>query len=364
MEENKYTITLLEGFYFYQIEKNPFYLTYSNGVNLFYVYNENQNITLVKASTLQVIKGKDDVIAALSPYIKTSEDFIQEIDVNEIFDISTLNEITEEEFFKICLLIKEKSTILNVDFIYNTDKHEAFKYVLFMDNSLEEKDLYVPLFFNNNSYLVDDNSLGCYKVIHSDNDNEEVLITSNPFMFGFYNQEKNQNSLLFNAKENEMVVFNVFAKEFNTKTPEAINSICVAHLDRLNDLAFVLRVVVAYFNIQLGNQLKQYEYRGKLVVAFELEKKHFNLVQDNFLKFNQLLNNLNKRLFDLSLDNDLYSLIRHDLNDLKVVRYVFPKKIELLKIFIEEFIKHYNLNVQVYSDLSFTKEEDNFNMFS
>lgn len=361
MEKIINAVEALEGFYFYQVEKNPYYLTYSNGVDFYFVFNENKNAVLVNASTLEVFKVQDIIISVLSPYIKTSKDFIQEIEVNNTVDISTLNEISEEEFFRICLLIKEKSSVLNVDFIYNTDKQGAFNYVLFMDNSLEEKELLTPLFFNNNYYQIDDKSLGCYKVIHGEQ--EAALITCNPFMFGFYNQDKNKNSLLFNAKEHEMVVFNVFAKEFNAKIPEALNKISLAFLDRLNDLSFALSVVIAYFNIQICNHLKQVEFRNKVVVAFELEKKHFNLVQDDFLKFNQLLNQLNKRIFDLDLGVELYHIIRHDLNDVKVIQYVFPKKIELIKIFIEEFIKHYKLNIQLYSDLSFSNEEDNFQMF-
>ena len=184
-------------------------------------------------------------------------------------------------------------------------------------------------------------------------------------MFGFYNQDKNKNSLLFNAKEHEMFVLAVLSKEFSSN-PEALKKMSVAFLDRLNDLYFALKVIIGFFNIQLGNHLNQFEYKENLVVAFEFEKKNLNIVQNDFLKFNQLLNELNKSLLELDVENKelfKFNLIRHDLNDVKVIQYVFPKKIELIKIFIEQFVKHYQLNIQLYSDLSFSNDEDNFQMF-
>ncbi|MBE7443077.1 MAG: hypothetical protein HS119_11545 [Flavobacteriales bacterium] len=366
MEEKLNFIDVLEGFYFFQTNKNPYYITYSNGSECYSVFKEKEKekLVLVKNSSLEFSSDINQVIKFLSPYAITSEEVVQEIERSNSIDLSSLISLTEDEFLRIFLLIKEKSNLLNVDFIYNTDREGEFKDVIFLDKSIESEGNFNPLFFNNNYYLIDQSTLSCYKSI-TVNENE-ILITCNPFVYCFYNQDNYKNSILFNTLENGREIFHILLKEFPHLLEKGLENLSIAFLERIPDLTFTIKVLVELFNLSFGNHLKVKDTKEKFIVGFEFEKKNMNDLHDKFLKFNQLLNSLvhNVKELDIQDENISFKLVRNDFFDVKIVQYVFPKKIELLKIFIEEFIKHYNLNVQVYSDLSFTKEEDNFNMFS
>lgn len=374
MENNNNIIALLEAFQYREIASNEHYIVYTNNANNFvYVFllaidDENNKYILVDGFSYKFYESQHELISYLNYSLKNNKDFIDYI-VNKN-TATTINEglkkliaLTKINFFKTLTLTTNTSDVINSYFIYHSDLDNSLKFLVTLDESLYRNGSSFVLFNENNyrSLLPEPNF---FKSISGEPE-EQLFITSNPYMFAIYNQTGDKKSMLFCSE----ITMETLVETLSKKHPDFFDKIELGILNNLNDLIFGVKAALGYYNVFFKDVFQLKIIHNKIIITFKFNVKELDKYDNELLTFAGLLGILNTELQEQDLDNKenlFFSSDSYKINNLSFKQLIIPYQIEFIETFLICFISSFKLtNFFLKRDLSFEieEEEESFGMF-
>lgn len=326
----------------------------------FYYSKDNQEITMFSLPDFTLYNDFNEIIKFIN--FSYSIDFNTSIFNDEIiiqdnpFDL--LSPISKDEFEKLIFKVSGNSKNISSRFVFESDLSPVLTNFFLLDQSFSFNkgkngfifnEIHYELLFSNQSY---------YKLLEINE--EEYLITANPYIFSIYNLENEQNSLLLSCGISQFEILKFLSKLL----PGEKEKLKLAYFpENNNDTLFSLKFIIAYYNYHYHNILN-IEIKNNIVsVSIFIDKNNIDAFNDILVWFAGMSMLLNKKISNKYPDlKNVFDTDNYSTNNYTVKQIVFPFKSILIDTFIPVFLNQFKLNdITLYNDLDFSSEEEEHN---